>query len=134
MTQTPETPQEGIADALGTLSEQTRVLVRQEIEAARQEMWDKGKAAVPALALSAVAATLGLFAAAASYRLGLRLLERRMPPGAAALAAMMLYGGGAAAAAVAGARRWRELPPLFPTRTARQAGAALAEAAPQQGG
>jgi hypothetical protein len=131
MTESNESPQAGVAGALHDLSEQTRILVRHEVEAAQREMLGKAKASVPALALAALAGALGLAAAASSYRYSLRLLETRLPPAAAALTATLGYGAGAAAAAVLAARRLRELPPLFPSETARQAGSAITVAADQ---
>ena len=85
MTETPKSPQAGIAEALGDLSEQTRILVRREIDAAQREMWEKAKESAPALALLGAAGTLGLLAAASAYRLTLRLLERRLSPASAVL-------------------------------------------------
>jgi hypothetical protein len=129
MTQQSQTPQEGIADALGGLSEQTRLLVRHEIDAAQQEMWAKAKAAAPALALLAATGVLSLFATAALYRFSLRLLEKRLPRATAALLAASGYGAAAAGAAAASVRALRRLPPPLPTETARQTGAGIAEAA-----
>lgn len=129
MTETPPTPQAGIADALGDLSEQTRILVRHEIDAAQREMWEKAKQGAPAFALVAGAGVLGLFTAASCYRLTLRLLEKALPPAAAAFAATAGYGAGAACMAVLAARRIRELPPPFPAETAKRTGRAVAEAA-----
>jgi hypothetical protein len=131
--QAPQTPQTGIAEALGDLSEQTRILVRHEIDAAQREMWEKAKDSAPAFALVATAGALGLFAAASSYRLSLRLLEKRLPPSAAAFAATVGYGAGAAWTAVLAARRIRGLPPPFPAETAKRAGKAVAEATAGQG-
>jgi hypothetical protein len=133
MAETPETPQAGIAEALGDLSDQTRVLVRHEVEAAQREMCEKAKASAPALVLLVAAGALGLLAAASSYRLSLRLLETRLSPPAAALAATLAYGGGAACAAVLAARQIRQLPPLFPAETARQAREAVTEAVAEAG-
>jgi hypothetical protein len=129
MTQPSQTPQEGSADALGGLSEQTRILVRHEIDAAQQEMWSKAKAAAPALALLAATGMLSLFAAAALYRFSLRLLESKLPNATAALLATSGYGAAAACAAAASVRALRKLPAPFPTETAQQTGAGIAEAA-----
>jgi Putative Actinobacterial Holin-X, holin superfamily III/WS/DGAT C-terminal domain len=129
VTETPESPQAGIAEALGDLSEQTRILVRREIDTAQREMWEKAKESVPALALLGAAGALGLLAAASAYRLTLRLLERHLSPASAAFTATVCYGAGAAGAAVAGGRRLRELPSPFPAETARQAGKTLTAAA-----
>lgn len=130
MAETSKTPQEGVAEALGDLSEQTRILVRREIGAAQQEMWQKAKDSAPAFALAAAAGTLAIFAVASSYRLSLRLLETRLSPTAAAFTATLGYAAGAVCMAAPAARKIRELPSPFPTETARQTGQALADAAP----
>ncbi|HYZ52420.1 MAG TPA: phage holin family protein [Streptosporangiaceae bacterium] len=129
MTETPETPQAGIAEAVSDLTQQTRNLVRREMEAAQREMWQKAKDSAPAFALVVAAGALGLLAVASSYRLSIRLLEKRLSPAAAAFTATIGYGAGAAGTAMLAARRIRDLPPLFPTETARQAGKALSDAA-----
>jgi hypothetical protein len=134
MTETPESAQAGIADALQELSENSRVLVRHEISAAQQEMWTKAKDSAPAFGLLAATGGLGLFAAAASYRLSMRLLEKLMPPVPAALAAAVGYGAGAAYLAVLAARRLRELPPLLPTETARHARETVTDTAARASG
>jgi Putative Actinobacterial Holin-X, holin superfamily III len=134
MSETPQTPQEGIADALGDLSEQTRVLVRREVDAAQREMWAKAKAAAPALALTAASGALGLFAAAAVYRLSVRLLEKGLPPATAAFLAAVVYGAGAAGTAIVAIRQLGELPPLFPAETAQETGTIIAETAAETRG
>jgi hypothetical protein len=131
MTESPETAQAGMADALHDLSENSRVLVRHEINAAQREMWDKAKESAPAFGLVAVAGALGLFAAAASYRLTLRLFEKVLPPVPAAFIAATAFGTGAAYTATVAARQLRNLPPLLPTGTAQHAGEALAGTAAQ---
>lgn len=128
VSETPETPQDGIADALHDLSDQTGALVRREISAGQREMWDKARQSGPALALLAGGGVLALFAAASWYRLSLRLLERRLSPAGAALAAAAGYGCAAAAAAVAGYNRMRQAPVPFPTQTARETAEAVREA------
>lgn len=125
--ETPPTPQVGMAQAVGDLSEQARRLVRQELGVAEREIRDKVTEIAPALALGAAAGGLGLLAAASAYRLSLRFVEKRLPPAAAAFAATLGYGGAAAGAAVLAARRIRRMPPLFPVGTARQASEAVAE-------
>lgn len=119
--------QQGVTEALGDLGEQTKTLVRAELDAVRAEMWDKAKAGAPALALGGAAVTLGLCAGASTYRLSLRVLERMMSPTGAALLATLGYSGAAAYAAVAAARRLRDLPPPLPTETARRTGEAALE-------
>ena len=120
MTETPQTAQGGVADALHDLSENSRTLVRTEVEAVQREMWAKAKESAPAFALLGAAGFLGLLSAAASYRLSMRLLEKLLPPVPAALVAAAGYGAGAGCAATLGLRWLRETPPLFPTETARR--------------
>jgi len=124
-----QTPQAGIADALGDLSEQTRLLVRREIDSAQRELWTKVKASAPAATLVATAGVLAVLATASAYRCSLRLLEKRLPPATAALLGAGVYGAGAVGAAVAGAQRLRELPAPFPTETAHETATLLAESA-----
>jgi len=111
VTEPEQTPQAGIADALGNLSEQTRLLVRREIDSAQRELWGKVKASAPAATLVATAGVLAVLATASAYRCSLRLLEKGLPP------------------AVAGAQRLRELPAPFPTETAHETATLLAESA-----
>jgi Putative Actinobacterial Holin-X, holin superfamily III len=132
-TESPRTPQAGIADALSDLTEQTRNLVRREVEAAQREMFGKAKASVPVAGLLAATGVLGLLAAASSYRLGLRLLEKVLPPATAALVATVAYGGGAGFAAVVAVRKIHKLPPPFPTETAKDASAVIGDAAAEVG-
>jgi hypothetical protein len=131
MSESPEAAQAGMADALQDLSENSRVLVRHEVNAAQREMWDKAKESAPAFGLVALAGGLGLFAAAASYRLTLRLFEKLLPPIPAAFTAAAAFGTGAAYTATLAARRLRDLPPLLPTETAQQAGETIAGTAAQ---
>ena len=115
----PESPREGVAEAITDLSEQTRNLVRTEVGAARREMWDKAKESAPGLGLAGVSLGLGMCAAASAYRLSLRALEAMTSPGIAAFLASAGYGGAAVFAGLAAARRLRDLPAPFPTDTAR---------------
>ncbi|WP_344280945.1 phage holin family protein [Actinomadura napierensis] len=100
--------------------EQNLALVRQVIDAAHQEMLDKARKRVPALKFGALAGTLGVLATAASYRMNVLLLEKKLPPELASFVAALAYGGGAGAAAMAASRRWKGLPAPLPTETARQ--------------
>lgn len=123
-----DTPQAGIAQAVGDLSEQTRNLVRQEINIAQREMRDKAVQSLPAIALAAAAAFFGLLTVASAYRLSVRLLEKRMSPAGAALAATLAYGAAAGGSGVLAAQQIRKLPSLFPAETARQTSEAVADA------
>ena len=100
MNETPQAPQEGIAEALHDLSDHTAALARREVSSAVREMWDKARQQGPPAGLLAASGVLALFAAASAYRLSLRLLEKRLSPAAAALAATTGYGAAAAAAGI----------------------------------
>jgi Putative Actinobacterial Holin-X, holin superfamily III len=129
MTEPRDTGQEGMAEALHTLTDETQQLARREMTAALREMWAKARASGPALGLLAVSGCCGLLAAASGYRLSLRLLERRLPPASAALVAALGYGAAAAGAATLAVQRLRQAPLPIPSGTARQAGQAAAAAA-----
>jgi hypothetical protein len=100
--------------------EENLALVRQVIDAAQQEMIMKARKRVPALRFGALAGALGMMATAASYRMNVQLLERKLPPELASFVAALAYGGGAGAAAMAASRKWKGLPAPLPTETARQ--------------
>src|SRR5579875_3074067 len=119
-------PQSGIADALAQLSEETRVLVRQELERGRQELWERAKELAPAAGLLALGAGLGVFAAASSYRLVLRVLEKLSTPGVAALLGTAGFGAGAAFALKAGMGQLKGAPVPFPVSAATEAAARAA--------
>jgi uncharacterized protein (DUF1684 family) len=128
VSETSRAPQEGIAEALHDLSDSTAALAQREARAALREMWEKARQNGPAGGLLAAAGVLALLAAASSYRLSLRLLEKRLSPVAAALAATAGYGTAAAAAGVLGYTRLRKVPLPLPTQTARETAGAMAEA------
>jgi hypothetical protein len=128
MTEAPDEAQAGVSGALHDLSENSRTLVRTEVEAAQREMWTKAKESAPTFALLSAAGFFGLLSAAASYRLSMRLLEKLLPPVPAALVAAVGYGAGAGCTAALGLRWLREMPPLFPTETARRTADAAARA------
>ncbi|MFI0367798.1 phage holin family protein [Actinomadura sp. 1N219] len=100
--------------------EQNLLLVRRVVDAAQEEMLEKARQRVPALRLGAVAGAFGVLATAATYRMNVLLLERKLPPELASFVAAAVYGGGAGAAAMAASRRWKGLPSPLPTETARQ--------------
>lgn len=107
--------------------EENLVLAQSVAEAAQREMWGKARQRMPAVRFGAVAGTLGVLATAATYRLNLMLLERKLPPELAALVAATAYAGGAGCAALLAVRRWRGLPAPLPTETTRQVVQILAE-------
>ena len=128
MNETPQTPQEGIAEALHDLSDHTAALARREVNSALRETWAKARQGGPAATLLAASGVLALCAAASCYRLSLRLLEKRLSPATAAFAAASGYGAAAAAAGALGYARLRQVPLPLPTETARQTAGAVAEA------
>jgi len=105
VSETAEAPQDGIADALHDLSDQTRALVQREVNSALHEMWNKAKRGGPAAAFLAAGGVLALLATATAG-----------------------YGAAAAAAAGLGVIRLRQVPLPFPAETAREAAEAVAEA------
>jgi hypothetical protein len=124
-----DTPEEGLAEAIGDLTDQTRALVQREVDAARTEMWEKARASAPALALLGVSAALGLGAAASGYRWTMRFFEKMMPPAAAAAFGTTIYGIGAAVAGALAAQRLRDLPMPVPTRAVQAASDAVGRTA-----
>jgi hypothetical protein len=121
MSETPQEAQEGVADAVHGLSDNTTVLVRHEIAAVQREMLDQARQARPAIGLLGAAGFFGVLSAAAGYRLSVRLLEKRLPPAAAALVAAAGYGVAAGAAGSLGIQRLRGSRPLVRSETVRQA-------------
>lgn len=120
MSETPQEAQEGVADAMRGLSDNTSALVRHEIAAAQREMLAKARQALPALGLLGAAAFFGVLSAAATYRLSVRLLEKSLPPATAAFVAAAGYGAAAGAAGIVGLRQLRASQPLVPAETARE--------------
>lgn len=110
--------QAGVADAIARLSDETRELVREELDDAREELIGRAKALAPAAGLLALGAGMGLAAAASSYRLALRILERMTTPGVAAFLATAGFGAAAAVATSAGIRRLGGAPAPVPTGAA----------------
>ncbi|WP_067487993.1 phage holin family protein [Actinomadura hibisca] len=109
-----------LAEQVDGSLEQNMALAEQVIKAAQQEMAEKARQRIPALRMGAVAGTLGALATAASYRMNMALLEKKLPPELAAMVAAAVYSGGAGAAALAAIHKWRGLPAPLPTETARQ--------------
>jgi hypothetical protein len=122
-----QTPEDGIAETLHDLSDQTRVLVRREVNSALREMWRKARPSGPAIGLLAASGALAVLAAASSYRLSLRLLEKRLSPAGAATAATLGYGAAAAGAGVLGVRLLQRAPLPLPTETAQEVKQAVTE-------
>jgi hypothetical protein len=108
-----------IAQTVEQLSEQTRRLVRQEINAMRAEMWERAKAAAPATAAFGAAGLLSLFAVASAYRTVARTFDKALPPFTSALVSTLAFAAGAAGAAFAGVRLLEQTPAPVPADTVR---------------
>ena len=118
-----------IAQTVQELSDDTRTLVRAEVDAARRELMDRLSAEAPGAALATAAGGLGVLAAASPPRMGLRLLQRRPGPVGAAFTAPPLYTAAAVTAAVGAYRLLRAAPAPWPAATARQTVVQAAESA-----
>jgi flagellar biosynthesis GTPase FlhF len=126
MSETQQDARDGVTDAVRDLSENTKILVRREIEAAELEMLDKAKQALPAIGLLGAAGFFGVLSLAASYRLSVRLLEKTMPPATAAFVAAAGYGAVAGASGAVGIQRLRSAEPPVPAETVRTTAKAAA--------
>lgn len=122
-------PQAGIADALTQLSEETRQLVRQELDDARDEMWARAKCLLPGLALGTVGAGLALATTASVYRVTLRGLERVLGPTLGAMVATVAFGSAAAVTSAAAWQELRDAPLPAPLDTAARAARDVGEVA-----
>jgi uncharacterized membrane protein YqjE len=99
------------------LSEQTSALVRQEIELAKAEVSEKGKAAGAGAGLLGGAAVLGLLAAGALTAFIVLLLSKAMDAWVAALIVTVIYAAIAGALALMGRDRVRAGMPPAPEQT-----------------
>jgi len=120
MSETPQEAQEGVADAVRGLSDNTQALVRHEVMAAQREMLDKAKQFLPAIGLLGAAGFFATLSASAGYRLSVRLLEKSLPPATAAFVAAAGYGAAAGAAGTVGMQRLRASKAPVPAVTIRQ--------------
>lgn len=108
---------EGIAAAVKQLSQDVGILVRSEMELARKEMVDKGKAAgagAGMLSGSAVAALLTLGSLTALLIIAISLA---LPAWLSALIVTVMWAAVTAVLAFAGKRKIQDAGPLLPERT-----------------
>lgn len=133
VTETTGSPEEGIANAIHALSDQTATLVRQELEAAKAELLGKATTWTPALGLVALAGGSGLFAVASSYRLVVRVIDKILPSGVATVVTPALFGS---LSLYAGRQATRQIsrgePPPVPTETAKATADAVRSAVNHQ--
>jgi MFS family permease len=99
------------------LSEQTSTLVRQEIELAKAELSERGKAAGAGAGIVAGGAVVGLLALGALTACLILLLAQAMDGWVAALIVTVVYAAVAAVLAAAGRDRIREGMPPAPEQT-----------------
>jgi hypothetical protein len=99
------------------LSEQTSALVRQEMELAKVELTERGKAAGAGAGLLGGAGAIGLLAAGALTACLILLLDKAMDAWAAALVVALAYAVTAALVALSGRDRLREATPPAPEQT-----------------
>lgn len=99
------------------LSEQTSTLVRQEIELAKAELSERGKAIGAGAGILGGAAVTGLLALGALTACLILLLSEGMDGWLAALIVTVVYGAIASALAIAGRDRVREGMPPAPEQT-----------------
>jgi uncharacterized membrane protein YqjE len=106
-----------IGELVKQLSEQTSTLVRQEIELAKTELSERGKAAGKGAGLLGGAGVVGLLAAGALTAFLILLLSEAMDAWVAALIVTVVYAAGAALLALTGRDRIREGMPPAPEQT-----------------
>jgi uncharacterized membrane protein YqjE len=104
-------------DLVKQLSEQTTTLVRKEIELAKAELGEKGKAAGEGAGMLGAAAVVGLLALGALTALVLAVLDKAMDFWVAALIVTVVYTAIALALASAGRDRLKAGAPPAPEQT-----------------
>ena len=99
------------------LSEQTSTLIRQELDLAKTELAEKGKAAGKGAGMLGGGGIVGLLALGALTACIVLLLAEAMDAWVAALIVAVVYGAIAAALAMAGRNRVKEGLPATPEQT-----------------
>jgi uncharacterized membrane protein YqjE len=103
-----------IGELAKQLSEQTTLLVRQELELAKAELQIKGKRAGAGAGMFGGAGVLGLFALGALTAAVIAALDLAMATWLAALIVAVVYGAAAGIAALMGKRKVQEALPAVP--------------------
>jgi hypothetical protein len=106
------------ADLLQTLTKDLPRLVREEVQAARDELAGTARQAARGGGLLGAAAAFGVLAGCSSAVIVLRALDRYLPPVAASAVATTLWGAAAVTLARVGVAELRRAGPLVPQRTA----------------
>ncbi len=102
------------ADLLRDLSQQTRDLVRQEMELAKAELREKGKAAGIGAGAFGAAGIVGLYAVGALVATAILALATAMDAWLAALIVTVVLGAVAGVLALAGRKKVQEASPPVP--------------------
>ena len=113
---TPASDQ-SIADLTRQLSEQTKTLVRQEVELAKAELGEKGKRVGIGAGMFGGAGLFGVFAFATLTACLILALSEAVEPWLAALIVTVVYGAIAGVLALSGRRQVQEAAPPMPEQT-----------------
>jgi len=108
---------ESIADLTKQLTEQTKTLVRQEVELAKAELGEKGKRVGIGAGMFGGAGLFGFFAFAGLTTVMILALSEAMEPWLAALIVTVLYGAIAGVLALSGKKKVQEATPAMPEQT-----------------
>jgi membrane protein len=107
-----------IADLTRQLAEQTKTLVRQEVELAKVELGEKGKRVGMGAGMFGGAGLFGFFAFASLTACLILALAEAMEPWLAALIVTAAYGAVAGVLALSGRKKVQEATPAMPEQTA----------------
>ncbi|MEA2128681.1 MAG: hypothetical protein QOJ85_1572 [Solirubrobacteraceae bacterium] len=106
-----------VAELIKQLTEQTKLLARQEIELAKAELGEKGRKAGLGAGMFGGAGLLGFFAFAALTACFVLALDTAMDGWLAALIVAALYGAVAGVLALSGKKKVTEAAPMIPEQT-----------------
>ncbi len=106
-----------VSDLVKQLTEQTKLLVAQEIELAKAELSEKGKKAGIGAGMFGAAGLLGFFAFAVLTACLVLALATAVAPWLAALVVAAVYGAAAGVLALSGKKQVTEATPPVPEQT-----------------
>ncbi len=106
-----------MGELLRQLSQETTLLVRQEIELAKAEMTEKGKRAGLGAGMFGAAGVIALAALGALTACLIFALSKVMDPWAAALVVTFVYAIVAGVLALSGKKKFQQAAPLVPKQT-----------------
>jgi uncharacterized membrane protein YqjE len=109
--------QQSTAELLKQLSTETTTLVRQELELAKAEMAEKGKAAGKGIGMFGAAGVVGLLALGAFTAFLIAVLDTAMETWLAALIVTVVYAAIAGVLALTGKGRLKQAGPPVPEQT-----------------